>query len=275
MVEQAVAGADAAVNAVSLYVERGDLSFASIHVEGARHIARMAARAGIRDLIHLSGIGADPRSTSPYVRARGQGEDAVRDGLPEATIVRPSAMFGVDDGLTATLSWQVRRLPVIPLFGRGGTRLQPVFVRDVADGIGELIERQASRGQTCEFGGPQIYTYRELLDLVMTARGRRRPLLPLPFALWTSIAWLNAALPKPLVTEGQVELMRHDNVAASDRPGLAMLGISPVSLEAVLRGEVLEAETSEARPAIDLQRGEDARNQTRSTAFDSDVPDAE
>src|SRR6185437_758757 len=131
-VAAALAGADAAVNAVSTYVEKGGVTFQAVHVRGAENVAREAAAAGVARLVLVSGIGADPDSSSTYIRARGRGERVVRQVFPGATIVRPGAMFGPGDALFSTLAELARLLPVLPLIG-GGTRLQPVFVEDVAE----------------------------------------------------------------------------------------------------------------------------------------------
>ena len=139
-VQAALDGADAAVNAVSLYVESRDATYQAIHVDGAGQLARAAAEAGLDRLLHISGIGADARSTSAYIRARrGEGEDAARADFPGATILGPSVMFGPDDAFLTTLVGLVRRLPIVPLFGDGTTRLQPVHVEDVAAAVAILL----------------------------------------------------------------------------------------------------------------------------------------
>lgn len=236
-VAAAVDGVAAVVNAVGLYVERGAATFEAIHVRGAGQVAE-AVRDGTPELlVHVSGIGADPASPSPYVRARGRGELAVRAALPEAIVVRPSAMFAARGGLTGPLLALVERSPVLPLFGRGQTRLQPVFVDDVAAAIARTVTEGAGPGPVLELGGPTVYTYRGLLEELMRRAGRRRLLLPVPFAAWQALAHICRLLPTPPLTEGQVALMRHDNVAADELPGLADLGIEATSLETVLEGQ--------------------------------------
>ncbi|MGI9452263.1 MAG: complex I NDUFA9 subunit family protein, partial [Geminicoccaceae bacterium] len=131
-VSQALSGASAVVNAVSLYAERGDATFVAVHVKGAQRLARQAAKAGLERLVHLSGVGVDARSSSSYIRARAGGEKVVLDAFPLATILRPSVMFGPGDTTFTALASLIRRSPILPLFGRGGTRLQPVYVGDVA-----------------------------------------------------------------------------------------------------------------------------------------------
>jgi NADH dehydrogenase len=149
-VAAAVAGVDAVVNVVSAYVEKRGVSFESVHVQGARTLAQEAAAAGVARLVLVSGIGADPQSKSPYIRARGRGELVVRQAFPGATIVRPSAMFGPGDALFGTLADIARLLPVVPLIGGGRARLQPVYVEDVAEGIVRMLADRESAGRTYE-----------------------------------------------------------------------------------------------------------------------------
>jgi NADH dehydrogenase len=237
-VEAAVAGAEGVVNAVGLYVERGAATFQAIHVEGARQVAAACQRQGVRRLVHLSGLGADAKARSAYVRCRGEGEAAVREAFARATVFRPSVMFAADDAFLTTLLTLVRRLPAIPLFGSGATRLQPVFAGDVAEAAARVLT-QDEAGETAPaplyaLGGPQIYSYRQLLELVMDHAGRRPRLIPLPFAVWDALALAAGVLPTPPLTEGQVALMKQDNIAPPDLPGLASLGIRPTAIGEVL-----------------------------------------
>lgn len=235
-VASALVGASGAVNAVGLYVERGGReTFRAVHVEGAARVARLAREAGVERLVHVSGIGADPASASGYIRARGEGEAVVREAFPGATLVRPSVMFGPDDRFLTVLARLLRILPVCPLFGRGRTRLQPVHVEDVAEAIARVVADAAGAGHPCyELGGPRVYTYADLLRGVADRIGTRPRLLPLPFALWEALAFLAEFAPGAPLTRDQVALMRRDNVASRDLPGLRELGIAPTALEDVV-----------------------------------------
>ncbi len=235
-VAAAVARADAVVNAVGHYVEKPGASFEDVHVEGAKRVADAAREAGVPRLVHLSGIGSDPEAASPYVRSRGRGEAAVRDAFPAATIFRPSAMFAAKAGLVAALETLVRNAPVIPLFGRGMTRLQPVHAGDVATAAARVLDLPWTAGRVLEIGGPDVVTYRALVEQAMRATGRRRLLLPVPFVVWQAMARALSPLSSPPLTEGQVALMRVDNVAARDAPGLAELGIALRPIEDALSG---------------------------------------
>ncbi|MGF1607801.1 MAG: complex I NDUFA9 subunit family protein [Kiloniellales bacterium] len=233
-VRRAVAGCRAAVNAVGLYLETGGATFEAVHVDGAAQVAQSCAAEDVARLVHVSGIGAARDSPSGYVRARAKGEAAVRAAFPDATILRPSVLFGPGDAFFTSLAAILRVAPVMPLFGRGETRLQPVYVGDVAEAAARALQDEAARGKVFELGGPDIYSYRALLDLTLRHVGRRRALLPLPFVLWDLLARLGSVLPRPPITDAQVELMKADNVAAGDLPGLAALGITPTPLQSVL-----------------------------------------
>jgi uncharacterized protein YbjT (DUF2867 family) len=233
-VRKAMAGADAAVNAVSLYVERGSETFRSVHVDAAQGLARAACEAGVGRLVQISGIGSDPSSSSSYIRARGQGELAVRDAFPDATLIRPAVMFGADDAFLRPIADLLRRLPVYPLFGQGETRLQPAFVEDVAEAVVVAMQQPDAGGRTFECAGPRIYTYAGLLRTIADAMQVKRPLMPMPFAVWHVVAGVAEWLPRPVITRNQVELMERDNVAAPHSACFAELGITPRSLEEVL-----------------------------------------
>ena len=229
-VARAVEGAGGVVNAVSLYVETRELRFTTIHVEGAARLARSARAAGLERLVQISGIGADSRSPSSYVRARAEGESAVLREFPDAVMVRPSVLFGPHDAFLRNLAG-LAPLPVIPLFGRGTTRLQPVHVADVARAVGRLLGADPPAHPVFELGGPDILSYRQILSLVLAHLGRKRPMVPVPFAVWHALAGLGALLPNPPLTRDQIFLLQQDNIASETAAGFAELGITPRSLK--------------------------------------------
>lgn len=233
-VAAAVAGARAVVNAVGLYLERGAETFEAVHVRGAEQLARQASRAGVGQLVHTSGIGADPASPSAYVRARAEGEQVVASAFDGATILRPSVLFGPGDSFFNSLADIARHSPLLPLFGRGKTRLQPVYVGDVAEAAARVLAAPAGRGRVYELGGPGTFTYRELVELLLREMALERPLLPLPFAVWDLVAALSAILPSPPVTRDQLALIRQDNVVSPDAWTFDDLGIRPTAVETVL-----------------------------------------
>jgi len=233
-VAAAIAGADAVVNAVSAYVEKGGVTFEAVHVKGAETVAREAVAAGVARLVHISGIGADLDSESPYIRARGRGELVVNQAFPGATLVRPGVMFGPGDALFSTVAELARLLPVLPLIGGGRTRLQPVFVEDVAEAIARILTDPGSVGQTYELAGPGVYTLHELVSMTLRLTGKRRLLMPVPFAVAEIQARLSELLPNPPLTTGQVDLLKVDNVARGTLPGLEELKIHPKTVEEVV-----------------------------------------
>ncbi|MDH2341868.1 complex I NDUFA9 subunit family protein [Bradyrhizobium sp. SSUT77] len=234
-VANALVGAYGAVNAVSLYRERGGETFHSVHVEAAQLVAAQARRAGVERLVHVSGIGADAASPSLYIRKRGEGERAVRAEFADAFIVRPAVMFGPDDAFLNTVLKLLRRLPIYPMFGRGRTRLQPAYVEDVAEAVARIMERAETYPTVFEFGGPTSYSYEQLLGAIAHQAGLAPLLIPMPFAVWQALAWAFEILPRPPLTRNQVELMRIDSVSSPEMPGFSELGISPHSIEEILR----------------------------------------
>jgi uncharacterized protein YbjT (DUF2867 family) len=233
-VAAAIAGADAVVNTVSAYVEKGGLTFEAVHVQGAETVARETVAAGVPRLVLVSGIGADADSGSPYIRARGRGEQVVQQTFPEATIVRPGAMFGPGDALFGTLAEFARLLPILPLIGGGHTRLQPVFVEDVGEAIASILTNPETVGRTYEFAGPGVYTLRELVAMTLHLMRKRRLLIPVPFAVTEIQARLFELLPNPPLTTGQVDLLKADNVVSGTLPGFRELNIQPKTVEEVV-----------------------------------------
>ena len=233
-VEAAVAGARGVVNAVALYVEQGQETFDAVHVKGAVNLARQAKGQGLSTLVHISGIGAEITSSSRYVRARALGEQQVREVFPGATLLRPSVLFGPNDAFLSGLDQLTRFLPVVPLFGAGNTRLQPVYVEDVADAVVHALDQPRAAGMTYELGGAETYTYRGLLEQISRHRRHRRVLLPVPFALWEVLARLMAILPSPALTRDQIALMRQDNMVSRNAASFADLGMRPRPLSDLL-----------------------------------------
>ena len=240
----ALAGSYAVVNCISLYVERRQNTFHGLHVEAAARLSRLAHEAGVVRLAHISGIGADPDSSSPYISARGHGEQVVQAAFPNAILIRPAVMFGPDDAFLTTLVKLVCKLPVYPMFGRGETKLQPVYVEDVAEAVTRLIANTGATSQPCyEFGGPQIFSYEELLRTITRHVGTRTRFVPMSFVVWHTLAWISEHVPGAPLTRNQIALMQHDNVASPDYPGLSELRVEPTAMEAVL----LEIERLSAR----------------------------
>ncbi len=227
--DRALSGAEWVINCIGLYVETRNDSFQDVHVEAARRIAGFVTAAGDCRLIHMSGIGASRNSPSAYVRARAEGEEETRRICPDATILRPSVLFSRDGAFFGNLDAILQRLPVVPLFGDGSTRLQPVYVGDVADAICSLLDQDGANGRVFELGGPEVFSYREILTRLAARAGRRRLFLPVPFMVWRALATMASRLPNPPLTLAQVSLMQRDNIVGEDVATFADLSIAPRS----------------------------------------------
>ena len=229
-----LAGNEALVNCVGILSESGPQSFERVHHTGPARLARLAREAGIERFVHISAIGADSRSTSAYARTKAAGEAAVRDAFPTVTILRPSVVFGPEDQFFNRFAAMAMISPVLPLIGGGETRFQPVYVGDVADAVVKCLDDPATAGRTYELGGPKIYSFRELIELLLAEIRRKRLLLDLPFGLAAFQARLMAILPNPPLTPDQVELLKRDNVVSSGAMTLAALGLTPTAVEGIL-----------------------------------------
>lgn len=229
-VANAVAGADGVVNAVSAYVEKSDVTYKSVHEEGAATVAGACTRQGVAQLVHTSGIGADAASDSRYIGSRGRGDLAVQQAFPRAVVLRPSVMFGSDDGFLNTLAKLVRVAPVIPLVGGGRTRLQPVHVDDVTEAALRVLQDPRSKGEVYELGGPESFTLRQITEMVAARFGRRPQFISIPFRLAHALAQALEFLPITPLTTAQVDLLRSDNIPSPGMPGFRDLGIEPRKL---------------------------------------------
>lgn len=233
-VAAAVAGADAVVNLVGILYESGRQKFDAIHHEGAARIARAAAAAGAAQLVHVTAIGADPQAVSRYARSKGEGEQAVKAAFEKAVILRPGILFGPDDDFFNRFAALARYSPILPLIGGGRTRFQPAYVCDVAEAVAAALTRSDTAGRTYELGGPQIYSFRELLRLILGVVERKRLLVPVPFWVAMIDAFFLELLPVPPLTRDQVRLLRRDNVVTAGVAGFADLGIAPTAPEVIL-----------------------------------------
>lgn len=230
----ALRGAAAAINFVGLLYETRRQRFAAIHANAAGLIARAAKAAGAKSLVHVSTAGIERNAHSRYAHTKLEGEKLVREAFPEATILKPSVVFGPEDNFFNRFAALARLSPVIPLIGGGGTKFQPVYVGDVARAIERSLEESAARGQAYELGGPAVYTFRELMEFVLRCTGRRRWLVKVPFPLATFQASLLQLLPNPPLTPDQVRLLKTDNIVAAGARTFADLGIDPEPLEAIV-----------------------------------------
>jgi len=239
-VRAAMADADAVVNCVGILVREGRNTFAAVQDEAAGRVARIAAETGVAHFVHVSAIGADPESPSAYASSKGRGEAAVLAARPDAVILRPSVMFGPGDGFYNKFAAMARFGPLMAISG-GATRMQPVYVGDVAWAALMAASGDVAPG-VLELGGPQVLTVREIVAQVLEVTGRRRAVVNLPFwlsgiggGIFDIAQWASGGLlTNRILTRDQVRLLRSDNVVAPGARGFAELGIVPVAAEAVI-----------------------------------------
>ena len=254
--EAAVNGAQTVVNLVGVLSEWGKQDFQNIHTQGAANVAKAAATAGVQNLVHISAVGANAGSASRYAQTKVAGEIAVKSEFRNAIIIRPSVVFGPEDGffnLFAGLARFTYFLPVfgcpalprfnfcqdgkafkIDFYGDGGTKFQPVYVGDVAESICAAIDSESSKGQVYELGGPVVYSSVDIMKLILKHIGRKRILLPIPFWYLKIAGWLLQKFPTPLLTYDQVMQLKVDNVVSRKVKTLADLGVKATPVEAIL-----------------------------------------
>ena len=248
-VRAAIDDADAVVNLVGILFESGKQRFDAVHVDGARRIAEAAAASGCQRLVHLSALGASAASPSHYGRSKAEGEEAVHKAFPDAVVLRPSIVFGPQDDFFNRFAEMALLSPFLPVFGcpmpgirkgrldlygDGGTKFQPVYVGDVADAVMKGIEDRSTSGTVYQLGGPTVYSFVEIMNLILREIGRTRMLLPIPFWLGSLIGTFAGLLPVPPITRDQVAMLRADNVVSGNLPILKDLGIEATAAEVVL-----------------------------------------
>ena len=234
---RALQGAAACVNLVAVMNETGRQGFQAVHVMGAHNVAAAARAEGVNRLVQVSALGADPQSESKYARTKAEGEAAVREIYPDAVVIRPSIVFGAGDRFFNRFAAMAQTSPALPLIGGGLTRFQPVFVGDVALAIARAVALPEAAGQTYELGGPGVFSFKALMQLMLAEINKRRILLPLPWPVAGVVGGLGdlaGFVIAPPITSDQIILLKADNVTSGAYPGLAHLGIAPTTLEAVL-----------------------------------------
>ena len=243
-IARAVDGADGVINLVGVLYEDGRQTFDSLQARGAGLVAQAARDAGIEHMVHISAIGADASSKSKYARTKALGEQAVRDAMPDATILRPSIVFGEEDEFFNKFADMARFAPALPLIGGGGTKFQPVWCVDVAAAAVAALQDPNARGRTYELGGPVVYTFKELMEFILTTIRRKRLLVPVPFLAAGGLGLfgeITGRLPfvQPFLTRDQVTLLRRDNIVgiSGEQVGvIADLGVDPETVEAIVPG---------------------------------------
>jgi NADH dehydrogenase len=230
----ALRDASACINLVGVLQESGRQRFHALHAEAPGMIAIAAKNAGVRSLIHISAIGADRNSSALYARSKAEGEAHVREAFLGAVILRPSIVFGAEDNFFNRFAAMARILPFLPLIGGGKTRFQPVYVGDIAKAVAHCLTDANVRGHIYELGGPGVFSFRELMQIMLRETGRRRWLVPLPFRVAEIMGQVLQLLPNAPLTADQVRLLKTDTVVSAGVLGFADLGIDPEPLEAIL-----------------------------------------
>ncbi len=254
-VAHALDGASMAINLVGILSPWGRQTFQAVHVDGAANIAKACAKQGVKRLIQVSALGADLASDSLYARTKAAGEAAVLEAYPEATIIRPSVIFGPEDGFFNKFAALSRITPVLPIigvpvipevslggrygieinvYGDGGAKMQPVYVADVTRAMVNALKDNASRGKIYELGGPEVYSFKALMDLLAAVTGKKRFAMPVCYPVASIMGFFLEKLPYPMLTRDQVALLRCDNVISGDLPGLNDLGVQAQPAEAIL-----------------------------------------
>jgi NADH dehydrogenase len=232
-IASAVDGASVVVNLVGVLAERGKNGFTAIHAQGAGLIAAAAAKAGVAHMVQVSAIGADRASPSAYARSKAEGEAAVLAAMPGATILRPSLMFGMEDNFFNRFAGMGAVLPFMPVIS-GATKMQPVYVADVADAVMAVLNNPVSAGKTYELGGPRVWTFREILAYILDQTKQKKPLVGIPMGLARLAAGLAELVPTKPVTRDQMVMLARDNVVAPGMLGLPDLGIAPTPVELIV-----------------------------------------
>lgn len=237
-VAKAAEDADAVVNLVGILHETGKQKFSAVQTSGAHHVARAAQAGNVKALVQVSAIGADARSNSDYASSKAAGEAQVKKAYPDAVILRPSVVFGQEDEFFNRFAALARISPALPLIGGGHTKFQPVFAGDVALAVVEALSRPEAGGKTFELGGPEVLTFKEIMQRILHHCRRKRLLVPVPFGVARFKAAFLQLLPSPMLTVDQVRLLEHDNVvsfkARASKHTLEGLGIAPVFIDAVV-----------------------------------------
>ena len=233
-IEKYIENSDIIINLVGVLHESGGESYFDSHVTGIKNIAELSSKYEVDELLHVSSIGADINSDSKYQSTKGQGEKVLLENFPKAKIVRPSIVFGPDDGFFSVQSKIVKLSPIVPMFGGGNNKFQPVYVKDLIDGIIRLLNSKDDQGKIYEFGGPDIMTMKEVYELILKTLEIKRLLIPAPTAAAKLIATFAQLLPDPIITRDLVKILKFDNVVNEKSNTLASLNINPQSAKVIV-----------------------------------------
>jgi NADH dehydrogenase len=233
-IEKYIENSDIIINLVGVLHESGGESYFDSHVTGIKNIAELSTKYEVDGLLHVSSIGADINSDSKYQSTKGYGEKVLLENFPKAKIVRPSIVFGPDDGFFSVQSKIVKLSPIVPMFGGGNNKFQPVYVKDLIEGIIRLLNSKDDQGKIYEFGGPDVMTMKEVYELILKTLKIRRLLVPAPTVAAKLIATFAQLLPDPIITRDLVKILKFDNVVNGKSNTLASLNINPQSAKVIV-----------------------------------------
>jgi len=233
-IEKYISNSDIVINLVGVLHESGGESYFNSHVTGIKNISELSTKYGIKELLHVSSIGADTNSVSKYQSTKGEGEKILLENFPKAKIIRPSIVFGPDDGFFSVQSKIVKLSPVVPMFGGGANKFQPVYVKDLVEGIIKLLNSKNDHGKIYEFGGPDIMTMKDVYELILKTLKIKRLLIPAPTFAANFIATFAQLLPDPIITRDLVKILKFDNIVREDINTIQSLNISPQSSKVIV-----------------------------------------
>jgi len=233
-IEKYISNSDIVINLVGVLHESGGESYFNSHVTGIKNISELSTKYGIKELLHVSSIGADTNSVSKYQSTKGEGEKVLLENFPKAKIVRPSIVFGPDDGFFSVQSKIVKLSPVVPMFGGGANKFQPIYVKDLVEGIIKLLNSKNDHGKIYEFGGPDIMTMKDVYELILKTLKIKRLLIPAPTFAANFIATFAQLLPDPIITRDLVKILKFDNIVREDINTIQSLNISPQSSKVIV-----------------------------------------
>lgn len=227
-------GAHSVINLTGRLYEKKDSTFDAVHVEGAQAIAKACTKYNVQNFVHISALGADSKASSKYAHTKALGEKKVQKAFPNVTILRPSLIFGAGDHFFSRFASLALVSPFLTLVKGGQTKFQPVYVGDVAQAVIIALQNEKTQGLLYELGGSEIYTFKELMTLMLCYMGRQKALVPLPFFVATLMAKVFQFMPEPLMTPDQLKMLEYDSVVTKKAKGLKELGINAAHLEAIV-----------------------------------------
>ena len=233
-VKQVLNNCDLVINLVGILNETKKQKFNQIHSQFPHLLSNLCNEVGVKNLIHISALGVKEKHDSKYMQSKLQGEKNIQKNFKASVILRPSVVFGPEDKFFNTFASIAQFSPILPLIGGGKTKFSPIYVGDVAEAIAKVLELNNSEPKIYELGGPENYSFKELMEILLLEIKKKRFLIPIPFELAKFNSYFLQMMPNPLLTPDQVELLKHNNIVTGDYPKLKDLGISGATIHSIL-----------------------------------------